>query len=124
MFLLTMGCRLGNLAAEVRTQTGKVHKNKVKFLGPGKPFAGLLSVTFTPQHYTVTEHQPVEELCVTQDDDKTAFIIHTGRHSSEQPWKDFSANIVYDQWLDTLSITADKRDRNKLNFAFEGLLSM
>ena len=65
------------------------HNNKIKFVGPGKPYPGLVRVRFFPYHYTITENQPVLEECVTQGHDKTELTFHVGRKNSKPPLEDF-----------------------------------
>ena len=92
-----------------------------KFVGPGKPYPGLVRVRFFPYHYTITENQPVLEECVTQGHDKTELTFHVGRKNSKPPLEDFMAGIGSDYVADTELSSHDTP--TELNFAFEGVLS-
>lgn len=97
------------------------HNDKIKFVGPGKPYPGLVRVRFFPYHYTITENQPVLEECVTQGHDKTELTFHVGRKNSKPPLEDFMAGIGSDYVADTELSSHDTP--TELNFAFEGVLS-
>ena len=60
----------------------KVRENKIKFTSK-KGHAQLTGVDFDPVQYSVTDGQPVNEICLRKDHKELQF--YAGRHKSSKP---------------------------------------
>lgn len=82
-------------------------------------------MTFTPTYYTLTEGQPVRELCVSSgvfNEDQTELDFRTGRKKSKPPAQDFMRDIGDINVASSYQIW--HLHPTKMNFAFEGHLEM
>ena len=97
----------------------KVQKNKIKFKSK-KGHAQLTGVDFDPVQYSVTDGQPVNEICLRKDPKHKELQFYVGRHKSSKPAQAFGDGITQQAMLYNYSAYTEW---DKMNFVFEGEVS-
>ena len=97
----------------------KVQENKIEFKSK-KGHPQLTGLDFSPIQYSVTDGQPVNEICVKKDLKHKQLQFYVGRHKSSKPAQAFRDGITPQAMLYNYSKYSDW---DKMNFVFEGEVS-
>ena len=94
----------------------KVHENKIQFTSKAD-HPQLTGLDFSAKRYSVSDGQPVNEICLRKDAKDKQLQMYVGRHKSSKPAQAFRDGITQTAMLYNYS---KHTEWNKMNFVFEG----